>query len=78
MCSTSGEIVQSTNDRNEYRAITLDNKLRVLLIYDASESLKSAAGLRVKVGTFSDLEDVLGLAHLHEHMLFMEALATQT
>lgn len=60
----------SPNDTNQYRYLTLDNGLRVLLIHDASAQ-KSAAALAVNVGHFDDPSDRQGLAHYLEHMLFL-------
>ncbi|SCU94449.1 LAME_0F07492g1_1 [Lachancea meyersii CBS 8951] len=57
------------DDRN-YRFIELPNKLKALLIQDP-ETDKSAASLDVNIGSFEDPEDVPGLAHFCEHLLFM-------
>ncbi|KAL4864515.1 hypothetical protein BDV12DRAFT_201037 [Aspergillus spectabilis] len=59
----------SLDDRS-YRVIQLPNKLEALLVHDA-ETDKAAAALDVNVGSFSDPEDLQGLAHSLEHMLFM-------
>ncbi|RJX73826.1 insulinase family protein [Vibrio sinensis] len=60
----------SPNDTNQYRYVTLENGLRVLLIHD-SDAQKSAAALAVNVGHFDDPIDREGLAHYLEHMLFL-------
>lgn len=60
----------SPNDNNQYRYITLDNALRVLLVQD-DQAQKSAAALAVNVGHFDDPSDREGLAHFLEHMLFL-------
>lgn len=57
-------------DERSYRAITLPNKLNVLLISD-ERSDKAAAALDVAVGHFSDPDELPGLAHFLEHMLFL-------
>ncbi|GJQ08370.1 hypothetical protein GpartN1_g3307.t1 [Galdieria partita] len=57
-------------DSRQYRALCLNNELRVLLISDA-ESEKAAAALNVAVGYFSDPPNIPGLAHLLEHLLFL-------
>ncbi|GJD08019.1 Insulin-degrading enzyme [Galdieria sulphuraria] len=57
-------------DTRQYRALCLNNELRVLLISDA-ESEKAAAALNVSVGYFSDPPQIPGLAHLLEHLLFL-------
>ncbi|KKK23045.1 hypothetical protein ARAM_006420 [Aspergillus rambellii] len=59
----------SLDDRS-YRVIRLPNKLEALLVHDA-ETDKAAAAMDVNVGSFSDPEDLQGLAHGLEHMLFM-------
>ncbi|SCU84320.1 LAFA_0D09318g1_1 [Lachancea sp. 'fantastica'] len=57
------------DDRN-YRLIELPNKLKALLIQDP-ETDKSAASLDVNIGSFEDPEELPGLAHFCEHLLFM-------
>ena len=68
--STIGTIRQSPHDDREYKYLTLDNNLRVTLISDENTQ-KAAAAMDVFVGCLSDPEDIPGLAHLLEHMLFM-------
>jgi secreted Zn-dependent insulinase-like peptidase len=60
----------SPSDTREYRALRLDNGLRVLLISDPATD-KAAASLDVNVGSSSDPKDREGLAHFLEHMLFL-------
>ncbi|AAS52737.2 AER053Cp [Eremothecium gossypii ATCC 10895] len=57
-------------DDRKYRYIELPNHLRVLLVHDKNTD-KSAASLDVNVGAFEDPEDLPGLAHFCEHLLFM-------
>ena len=67
----SSEVVnKSPNDPREYRHLTLDNGMRVLLISDAMAD-KSAAALVAFRGNFHDPADRPGLAHFLEHMLFI-------
>lgn len=61
---------RSPNDKLEYLAGELDNKLRVVLVSDP-ETQECAAALRVRVGSMEDPKSALGLAHFLEHMLFM-------
>lgn len=61
---------QSPNDFKQYRSLTLDNGLRVLLVQN-KETDKCAAALAVNVGHFNDPRDRQGLAHFLEHMLFL-------
>ena len=61
---------KSAADERDYRVIQLPNKLQVLLCSDAVAE-KSSAAMDVHVGHFSDPEQVAGLAHFCEHMLFL-------
>jgi insulysin len=60
----------SSLDDRSYRVIKLKNQLEVLLAHDA-ETDKASAAMDVNVGSFSDPEDIPGLAHFVEHMLSM-------
>ncbi len=60
----------SPNDHKQYRYLTLDNELKVLLVHDA-EAPRSAAALSVQIGHFDDPMDRQGMAHFLEHMLFL-------
>ena len=57
-------------DDRSYRVITLPNKLEALLVHDPDTD-KASASLNVNVGTFSDEDDMPGMAHAVEHALFM-------
>jgi insulysin len=52
------------------RLVILANGLEVLLISDLTTD-KAAAAMSVNVGHLSDPEDIPGLAHFCEHLLFM-------
>ena len=54
----------------EYRKITLENNLKVILVSDKQYN-KSAASMNVLAGSLSDPEEYQGLAHFLEHMLFL-------
>ncbi|MCW4152528.1 insulinase family protein [Halomonas sp. 18H] len=60
----------SPHDDRDYRVVTLDNGLQALLISD-NEADKAAASVNVGVGNAQDPEDLPGLAHYLEHMLFL-------
>lgn len=64
------DLERSTLDDRLYRVITLPNKLEALLIHDAKTD-KASAAMDVNVGSFSDREDMPGIAHAIEHLLFM-------
>lgn len=57
-------------DDRSYRFIQLPNDLKALVIHDPTTD-KSAAALDVNVGAFCDPEELPGLAHFCEHLLFM-------
>ena len=68
--TNSTEVIKSPADDRDYRYLTLDNGLGILLISDADTD-KAAAAVDVNVGSYQDPENRLGLAHFLEHMLFM-------
>ncbi|MCJ1304923.1 Insulinase (Peptidase M16) [Hypocenomyce scalaris] len=57
-------------DVRSYRVIRLPNKLEALLVHDP-ETDKASASVNVNVGSFSDADDMPGMAHAVEHLLFM-------
>lgn len=57
-------------DDRSYRVIRLPNKLEALLVHDP-DSDKASAAVNVNVGNFSDDDDMPGMAHAVEHLLFM-------
>lgn len=57
-------------DDRSYRYIQLPNDLKALLIHDPKAD-KAAAALDVNVGAYEDPEELPGLAHFCEHLLFM-------
>lgn len=63
-------IIKSPQDKCSYRIITLDNQLQALLIHEPDAD-KASAALDVNVGSFADPDDIAGLAHFLEHLLFM-------
>uniref|UniRef100_UPI00065018B8 insulinase family protein n=1 Tax=Halomonas sp. PR-M31 TaxID=1471202 RepID=UPI00065018B8 len=62
--------ITSPNDQRDYRTLTLDNGLEVLLISDPDAD-KAAAAMNVSVGSDQNPESIPGLAHFLEHMLFL-------
>ena len=68
--------VKPDRDRSQYRWIKLENNLQVLLVSTATDSndensgaKAEAASIHVQAGHFDDT--IPGLAHFHEHMLFL-------
>ena len=64
------EIIKSPTDTREYRALVLNNGLKVMLIFD-DKADQAAAALDIQVGSGHDPGDRQGLAHFLEHMLFL-------
>lgn len=58
-----------TDDRH-YRVIQLENQLEALLVHDPNTD-KASASVSVDVGSLSDADDMPGMAHAVEHLLFM-------
>ncbi|XP_077114691.1 insulin-degrading enzyme isoform X1 [Ranitomeya variabilis] len=63
-------IVKSPEDKREYRGVELVNGIKALLISDPTTD-KSSAALDVYIGSLSDPDNIPGLAHFCEHMLFL-------
>ncbi|KAE8149605.1 a-pheromone processing metallopeptidase Ste23 [Aspergillus avenaceus] len=57
-------------DNRSYRVVRLANKLEALLVHDPDTD-KASAAVNVNVGNFSDADDMPGMAHAVEHLLFM-------
>ncbi len=60
----------SPHDSRDYRVLRLDNGLTALLVSDP-EADRAAASMNVGVGSAQDPDDLAGLAHFLEHMLFL-------
>ncbi|MGR2738329.1 insulinase family protein [Billgrantia sp. Q4P2] len=60
----------SPHDSRDYRVLLLDNGLTALLVSDP-EADRAAASMNVGVGSAQDPDDLAGLAHFLEHMLFL-------
>ncbi|XP_045188841.2 insulin-degrading enzyme-like [Mercenaria mercenaria] len=69
-CLDDSEITKSAGDDRQYRALELQNGMRVLLISD-KQTDKSSAAMDVYIGHMKDPKDIPGLAHFCEHMLFL-------
>lgn len=67
---TLTKIIKSNNDKLEYLAFELKNKMKCVVVSDP-ETHDSAAAMSVKCGSFEDPPKIEGLAHLLEHLLFM-------
>ncbi|AMD02335.1 insulinase family protein [Halomonas chromatireducens] len=60
----------SPHDTRDYRVLTLENGLTALLVSDPDAD-RAAASMNVGVGSAQDPDDLAGLAHFLEHMLFL-------
>ncbi|CAF1484399.1 unnamed protein product [Rotaria sordida] len=63
-------IEKSDSDIWNYRGLELDNGMICVLISHPTID-KAAAGLNVEIGSYADPNEVPGVAHFLEHMLFM-------
>jgi insulysin len=70
MASANTTLLVPESDDRLYRVIRLENEMQVMLISDPA-SEKAGASMDVHVGSFFDPEEVPGLAHFLEHMLFL-------
>jgi hypothetical protein len=70
LIKTFENIIQSSQDKRQYRGLLLDNGLKCLLISDPFTD-RSAAAVDVHAGYMLDPKEFPGLAHFCEHMLFM-------
>jgi len=68
--STRGTLAKSPNDMRDYRALTLPNGMKVLLVSDPTAE-KAAAAVDIDAGSNSDPDAFPGLTHFLEHMLFL-------
>uniref|UniRef100_A0A8C2CPS5 Insulin-degrading enzyme n=1 Tax=Cyprinus carpio TaxID=7962 RepID=A0A8C2CPS5_CYPCA len=64
------DIIRSPEDKREYRGLEFTNGLKAVLISDPTTD-KASAALDVHIGSLSDPENISGLAHFCEHMLFL-------
>lgn len=58
------------SDQNQYAYSQLENGLTVVMVNDPMAE-RPAASMAIKVGSYQDPNEHLGLAHLLEHMLFL-------
>ena len=70
--STGLPITKAERDTRSYRGIKLSNGIRTVLVSDPDAEM-AAASVDVHVASWSDPEDLPGLAHFCEHMLFMSS-----
>ncbi|KAJ2657298.1 metalloprotease [Coemansia sp. RSA 1199] len=65
-----GDLDKSPSDTRAHRLIRLTNGLVAMVVHDEEES-KACAALDVNVGSLADPQELQGLAHFCEHLLFM-------
>lgn len=68
--SDNADFIKPLPDNRQYRAVELPNGLTCLLV-SAPESDVEAASVHVQAGHMDDPATRPGLAHFHEHMLFL-------
>ena len=68
MLANDVDFIKPLPDKRQYRAVLLKNNLQVLLV-SSPESDVEAGALHVQAGHMDDTRP--GLAHFHEHMLFL-------
>jgi len=68
--ATDAEFLKPQPDTRQYRAVTLPNRLTVLLVSDPLTDVE-AGSIHINSGHFQDPPTRPGLAHFHEHMLFL-------
>ena len=70
--SSQSRVLKAPRDKAEYKVFKMASGLTVLLISDNSTSnLPAAVSMNVGAGSLADPDDIPGLAHFLEHMLFM-------
>ena len=65
---------KSPADKKLYRAVELDNGIKVLLISkptEEGEKVASAVSMVVEAGSMHEPRGIAGLAHFCEHLVFM-------
>lgn len=63
-------IVKPRLDSRDYKSVRLGNRLEALLVADKTTTLSSAS-LAVHAGYYDDPDDLPGLAHFCEHLMFL-------
>ncbi len=64
------QIVIPKNDTREYKSILLKNGIQAILISDKNTQ-QAAAAIDIGIGSFENPNNMEGLAHFLEHMLFL-------
>ncbi|KAF6208920.1 hypothetical protein GE061_014662 [Apolygus lucorum] len=64
------DIIKASTDTRSYRVVECNNELKAALVSDPNTD-KAAVAMTVQVGSSADPDDLQGLAHFLEHMLFL-------
>ncbi|CAM9473320.1 unnamed protein product, partial [Discosporangium mesarthrocarpum] len=64
------QIVKSARDERSYRHMVLSNGLEVVVVSDPTTET-AAASMHINAGHMQDPDELAGMAHFHEHMLFL-------
>ena len=70
LLSSDDQFLKPSLDKRTYRSILLPNNLQILLVSDPQTDVEAAA-VHIKAGHFDDPTHRPGLAHFHEHMIFL-------
>ena len=65
-----GSVERPKNDAKAYRVLELPNGLRALLVSDPASEM-AGCSMNIHAGSFQDPPEFAGLAHFHEHMVFL-------
>ncbi|CAM9829745.1 unnamed protein product, partial [Ectocarpus sp. 4 AP-2014] len=63
-------IIKPDRDTRQYRYLVLPNELEVVLVSDPYTE-QAAASMFIRAGHMQDPPELAGMAHFHEHMLFL-------
>ncbi|PTQ68188.1 insulinase family protein [Pseudomonas sp. GV071] len=66
----NADLITYPKDQNQYRSVRLANNMDVMLVHSAGAT-HAAANVTVQAGSAQNPEDLPGLAHFTEHMVFL-------
>jgi hypothetical protein len=70
VAATLGSVQRPKFDAKAYRVVELPNGLRALLVSDPDSEM-AGCSMNIHAGSFQDPDGFAGLAHFHEHMVFL-------
>ncbi|VVB12889.1 unnamed protein product [Arabis nemorensis] len=66
----SRDIIIPEGSSKQYKSLQLENGLEVILVFDPGLGTRAVAAMIIRVDSLFDHVEVLGLAHLFEHLVF--------